>query len=493
MAVVVYDDPGPPPEVMRQPRSMLQGWLSGEPSVLVCEVAELTDFDATDVAAWLRSVVAGGVRSVTLGVDATADGAVEHHALLQFVRSLELAIDAEEPLPVAGLTLGALWAAMQRLTSRFGHREEQSCPPNVLVLRGFSQLADPSVLEWTELFRVASAWTHVLFVDTTLPQNPALVGAQQVRASVVAGPRDDAEDATREGSRNAEQVVSPTIELRRALRRAPGLGTPWALSARVRARVEAFAADPTAPLGPYTLRAAPIYAQHDEWPLALARVLVTPAWLARWCGHRDWPLGVTVSMRRYRSMLERACLEHGQLAELLPQIAGAALLEGIFLARLECPGDLTLPALEELRAAVVSALQQPLVGVGTAARPNFDGPLEELDDTTAIGALAAMLAFEPAGSSLAEQAVALQLRLGDDDTFVELSRVAAFLTDGQRARLILHRLGHEDLRRMLRPYGSLPSVAPLLTSFTDASVAGRTLAAVELALAEGIPLALSFA
>lgn len=244
------------------PRSTLEAWLSGEPSVLVCELA---DCDASDVAAWLRRVVPGGVRSVTLDIVAAEDSAVEHQALLQLVRALELAVDAEERLPVAGLTLGALWATVQQLTSRFGYREEPSSLPNVLVLRGFSNLADPSLLEWTEFFRVASAWAHVLLIDSAAAQNPALLRAKPVHARVVAGAGEVTLDATGE-SPKVEYVESPTIELRRALRRGTA-ATPWALSAQVRARVEGFAAAPHRRVGDYTLRAAPTYAQHDEWPL----------------------------------------------------------------------------------------------------------------------------------------------------------------------------------------------------------------------------------
>lgn len=192
-------------------------------------------------------------------------------------------------------------------------------------------------------------------------------------------------------------------------------------------------------------------------------------------------------------MLERTCIERGQFAELLPLVVAAALMEAIFLSLLECPEDLTLPALDELCSSSLSALERPRIRMDATSPPILDRPLHELDDTTAISVRAAMLPFEPAGSSLAEEAVTLQLRAGDEDTLVELSRVAAHLTDTQLGNLILHHLGHQDLRRMLRPHGSLPSVAPLLTSFSDASLARRTVAAVLRALSEGVPLAHSFA
>lgn len=474
----------------------MRAWLGGAASALVCEVG-LAEFETTDVAACLRNAVAGGASVVTLDFAASLDAAVEHHALFHLVRSLERATEAEEPLPSEGLTLGALWTAAHSLVSMFGFREDEATPPNVLVLRGFGQLADPSSLEWTAFFRVAAAWTHLLFLDCAAPKDPAFVGAPVVRErSVDADGADDAAGAV--APRSVRSAPTPSNgerpsarALRRVLRSPGGRATPWALSEQVRARVEAAATDAATPVGPYVLRAAPTYAQHDDWPVTLARVLATPTWLTRWRGRPDWALGVTVSVRRYRSILERACFASGEFAELLPQIVGAALTEALFLSRLENPEDLAAPAVDELRASALDALEQP--GLATPAqRPDPSTPLAELDDFTAIGVRAAMLPFEPAGSALAQEAVALQLRAGDDDTFVELARAAAFLSDAQRGTLILHRLGHEDLRRMLRPHGSLATVAPLLQTLTDPTVRERVRAVVERGLTEGIPLVQSF-
>jgi hypothetical protein len=347
------------------------------------------------------------------------------------VRVLERETQTDEPLERSGLTLGRLWSTAHELLCRFGYREDPADPPNVLVLGGFRRLADPSPLEWSAFFRVAAEWVHVLLVE---------------------GPVDPG--------------APPDLLLPRLFRRpCPRDATPWDLSNALRRRVEQFGVDGRAHVGPFTLFAAPVYAQRDAWPLEPVRVLATSAWLALWRGRRHAPLGVSVALRRVRSRIEQDLLAGGAVSE-LAELVRVAVLEAVFLSHLESPSDLAPAVLDPLLDHATQTLDP------SKRAPTTLGP-----------------SLEPAG---AEEAVVQQLERGDDDTFVELTRAATSFTDAQRVRLIVHRLGHEALRGLLRPYGCLSAVAPLLTTLTESDVLPKIELSLRAALAEGVALALTF-
>lgn len=90
--------------------------------------------------------------------------------------------------------------------------------------------------------------------------------------------------------------------------------------------------------------------------------------------------------------------------------------------------------------------------------------LDGLHDVGAVEVRAALIphAGPDVARRLAAEATALQLRGGDDDSFVNLVRRASALEVDDAVKLILENLGHAPVDKLLRPYGELWHVAPLL-------------------------------
>ena len=95
--------------------------------------------------------------------------------------------------------------------------------------------------------------------------------------------------------------------------------------------------------------------------------------------------------------------------------------------------------------------------------------LEGLDDFAGVEARAALADHAPPTVSrrLLAEAVAIQLRAGDADSLIALTRRAGLLTQREATSLALAHLGHDRLDRLLRPLGHLWHVAPLLRRASD--------------------------
>ncbi|NUP12222.1 MAG: hypothetical protein HOW73_39755 [Polyangiaceae bacterium] len=132
------------------------------------------------------------------------------------------------------------------------------------------------------------------------------------------------------------------------------------------------------------------------------------------------------------------------------------------------PSELSAAAVEAALAA--SPFERASLAIAHprhfAASPTLlEAILEGLDDVSAVEVRATVVPYVADASlraRLLAEAVERQLRGGDDDSFARLTLSAAALTREQAAALVLARLGHDSLRRLLRPHGNLAAVAPLL-------------------------------